>query len=266
MPRRTLPTLVVASALLVLAAGCSTDASDPERDAAAPDVTTTSVPAGPDTTAAPASSIRSLRYCEILAISPSAEGLGVQVYSTFPLNDCPDDLWQALDPTEAAATAGTPVAVANGPRYWTIDSVSRSTTDDVVRVDFGGLAMNRYASVSLPGPQAVTERYVVRSVDRQAVMTFFAGRQVYLLIDPTGATYAMQSWSQQVDPTLTEGDLAGLGDRLALPQGWRFATQTLDDDLVVEFGQRPAQVLQDDLSNTYSLVTPAVVPPAPAAP
>jgi hypothetical protein len=141
-----------------------------------------------------------------------------------------------------------------------IDAVSRSTTDDVVRVDFGGLAMNRYATVSLPDPHAVTERYVVRSVDRQAVMTFFAGKRVYLLIDPADAEYAMQSWSQQVDPTLDEDDLATLCDRLTLSDGWRFGSRVLDVNLVVAFGQRPAQVVQDDLSNTYSLVAPLVAP------
>jgi hypothetical protein len=199
-------------------------------------------------------SIRAKRYCEILAVSPSADGLEVEVYSTFPLNDCPDDLWRALDPAVIASDLGAAIALTNGPRYWTIDAVARTTTDDVERRDFGGLAMNRYASVTLPGPEAVTERYAVRQIDRKAIMTFFAGQQVYILIDPRGDEYVMQSWSQQVDTALAEEDLATLGERLALPEGWRFEARLLDADLVIEFGERPAQVLQDDLSNTYSLI------------
>jgi hypothetical protein len=250
---RTLRLVVVVVMAVPLVAGC---ASDPGDDTSASGQAGTSVPNEPGGAAPGATSIRSQRYCEILALSPTAESLNVEVYSTFPLNDCPEDQWRNLDTAAAAATTGAAIAIANGPRYWTIDAVSRTTTDDIMRVDFGGLPMNRYASVTLPGPQAVSERYVVRSVDRQAVMTFFAGQQVYLLIDPTGAEYAMQSWSQQIDPNLTEDDLAGLGERLALPAGWRFEPRLLGDDLVVEFGERPAQVVQDDLSNTYSLVTP----------
>jgi hypothetical protein len=253
MTGRTVRIAVSLTLALVLAVGAIGCGDQRTKDAAESESPRPGSEAGPWSGA---ESIRAKRYCEILAVSPSATGLEVQVYSTFPLNDCPDDLWRGLDPATLAAETGAPFALANGPRYWTIDAVSRTTSDDIERREFGGLAMNRYATVSLPGPQAVSERYMARSVDRKAIMTFFAGRQVYVLIDPEGAEYVMQSWSQQLDAGLDEADLASLGERLALPAGWRFEPRLLDADLVIEFGERPAQVLQDDLLNTYSLMAP----------
>jgi hypothetical protein len=65
----------------------------------------------------------------------------------------------------------------------------------------------------------------------------------------------MQSWSQQVDPTLEESDLSGLGERLELPDGWTFRSLTLTEELRVETVEADAVVLQDDLRNSYSKVT-----------
>ena len=41
----------------------------------------------------------------------------------------------------------------------------------------------------------------------------------------------MQTYSQVVDPTLSFDDLAGLGDRLRLPDGWSYRARVLDDEL-----------------------------------
>ena len=63
----------------------------------------------------------------------------------------------------------------------------------------------------------------------------------------------MQTYSQVVDPNLTLDDLPGLASRLKLPDGWRYETRTLTEPLVVDTTTRDANVLQDDLTNSYSL-------------
>lgn len=204
----------------------------------------------------PVGSIRGERYCEFLLITPTGAGLVAEVYATFPLNNCPADIWDAADTSEVAASAGVPLAMANGPRYWLIDTVSRVTTDDIVRRDLGGLAMNRYATVEIADFQLAEQRYTAQSVDRQAIMTFFAGSEIYVLVAPDGNQYVMQSFSQQVDAGLTEADLAALGDRLNLPTGWRYEVRVLTEDLVIDFGGQPARVLQDELQNSYSQIPP----------
>ena len=75
------------------------------------------------------------------------------------------------------------------------------------------------------------------------------------LVAADGTTYVMQTWSQQVDPTLSEADLARLGDRLQLPEGWTYRTRRLRAPLRVVTTAAPAHVLQDDLMNSYSQET-----------
>ena len=65
----------------------------------------------------------------------------------------------------------------------------------------------------------------------------------------------MQTWSQVVDPNLTRADLPKLADRLKLPQGWSYRPHVLTEELRVDTTSRAAQVTQDDLTNSYSLVT-----------
>lgn len=136
--------------------------------------------------------------------------------------------------------------------------MSRVTTDDVVRRELGGLAMNRYATVEIADRQSAEQRYTAQSVDRQAIMSFLAGSEVYVLVAPDGNQYVMQSFSQQVDAGLTEAGLATLGDRLDLPAGWRYEARMLNADLVIDFGGQPARVLQDELQNSYSQIPPGV--------
>ena len=65
----------------------------------------------------------------------------------------------------------------------------------------------------------------------------------------------MQSWSQKTDPTLAEADLAGLASRLHPPSGWTYQVRTLTSPLHVRTAATDAQVLQDDLNNSYSKQT-----------
>jgi hypothetical protein len=60
-----------------------------------------------------------------------------------------------------------------------------------------------------------------------------------------------------VDPNLSRADLPKLADRLKLPEGWSFQTRVLTEYLRVDTTSRAAQVIQDDLTNSYSLVTAA---------
>ncbi|MGA0820995.1 MAG: hypothetical protein ACO3Q5_10680, partial [Ilumatobacteraceae bacterium] len=61
-------------------------------------------------------------------------------------------------------------------------------------------------------------------------------------------------WSQQVDPDLSEEELTDLGRLLELPADWKFEAIELTSDLVVGASAQPAQVLQDELLNSYSLI------------
>ena len=226
------------------------------------EVASTDVPATDAPVASTANSTRGsmhgVRYCEILLISRKDDGIHGEVFNTFPLNECPDDQWKAIDTAAVAKAEGVLFAMPNGPRYWAMDSVTKSDATETYKKTFGEMDMNHYASVFIgTNPAAMQNPYTPRAVDRKAAFTFNAGTTVYMLRDAEGKTYVMQSWSQQTDPELTEDDLLTLAERLQLPEGWTYDHKTLTQEFVVETRAEDAQVLSDDLRNSYSYVTTA---------
>ena len=205
------------------------------------------------TTVPPNESMRGKRYCEVLLLGPSDEGISVTVWNSYPMGDCPDDQWRELDGAAIAAERGSALALLNGPRYWLMDLVDRAATD-VTSTTYGRIEMNQYATITISDPSSLGQRYTPQTVDRQSTFVFHTGQTVFQLRADDGRVFVMQSWSQQVDPTLAESDLASLADRLSLPAGWTYESVELTSDLVVGASAQPAQVLQDDLSNSYSLV------------
>lgn len=196
---------------------------------------------------------RGVRYGEVLAVYLRDSGLEAEVYGTQMLNDCPQELWETLDAAAIAADMGAVMVKLNGPRHWMLDGLGQKVAvlEPVLR-DFNGLTMRRIATVAL-GDNPAPMPYVERHVNRGAVFFFDAGKPVYELVNPDGLAYVMQAYCVGVDPTLTEEALPGLGERLALPEGWSYRTRILDDELVVDTTATIATVLQDELENTYTL-------------
>jgi len=257
--------LLISAALLAFSACGSSSNSDtttapdtsPAASTEAPAESTTGAPATSTTNPA-AANMHGLRYCEILLLNLQEDGIHAEVFNTYPLNDCPDDQWKAIDTAAVATDEGVVFASANGPRYWAMDSVVKADMTEVYKKSFGGMEMNRYASVFVgTNPADLLIPYSPHAVNRKAAFTFNTGTTVYMLHDAEGKTYVMQSWSQQIDPALTEKDLLTLADRLQLPDGWTYDYKTLTKEFVVETRAEDAQVLGDDLHNTYSYVATA---------
>ncbi|MCV7224620.1 hypothetical protein [Mycolicibacterium komossense] len=203
---------------------------------------------------APATGLRAGRYGEVLLLRQHADAFIADVYNSYGLNDCPQAQWSALDATRIAAENQALIAVLNGPRYWLMDSIAQQNAGDVPREirTFGGIAMFKAATVEIADPQPQLGGYAPHAVNRRTVFTFDAGSEVYELVDPDGTHWVMQSWSQQVDLTLVETDLAGLGTRLRPPPGWHYLVTSLSSALDVDTRNVDAAVLQDELLNSYS--------------
>jgi hypothetical protein len=262
----TKPSLFISALLMTLAACGSADKSTTTESIATEDtaieVVSTDVPATDAPTVSASNPAREgmhgVRYCEILLFSRKDDGIHGEVFNTFPLNECPDDQWKAIDTAAVAKAEGVLFAMPNGPRYWAMDSVMKSDATETYKKTFGEMEMNHYASVFIgTNPAAMQNPYTPRAVDRKAAFTFNAGTTVYMLRDAEGKTYVMQSWSQQTDTELAEDDLLTLGERLQLPEGWTYDHKTLTQEFVVETRAEDAQVLSDDLRNSYSYVTTA---------
>ena len=254
---RRLAVLSLAVALLVV--GCADDGDE--------GATTTTTVASSDGTTAPADEGEAAggtrlvvgeglaeRYCEVLAVTTTEAGLEAEVWGTQALNDCPQAAFDAIDPAAAAEQLGADLAVKNGPRFWVLDAIVGNGLAGSGEVEtLGGMAMRSIAIVELEASMADRSPFVETSVRRNTEFEFDAGTEVYELTAPDGSVYVMQSWTVEVDPDLTADDLAGLGGRLELPDGWTFTTRVLDQVLVVEDVDGIATVVQDELHNTYQL-------------
>src|ERR1700751_5103440 len=87
------------------------------------------------------------RYGEGLLVTPGEAGPQATVYNGYPLNDCPAELWSALDAQAIAAENGAAAALLNGPRYWLMNSIEKATQGPRMIKNFGGLDMLLQATV-----------------------------------------------------------------------------------------------------------------------
>jgi len=191
------------------------------------------------------------RYGEVLLVTPGEAGPQATVYNSYPLNDCPAELWSALDAQTIAAENGAAAALLNGPRYWLMNSIEKQPQGPQITKNFGGIDMIQQAIVLLSSMDPAP--YTVNQVSRNTVFVFDPGEEIYELIDPRGQRWVMQTWSQMADPNLSRADLPKLADRLNLPDGWSYQPRVLTETLRVDTRTQPAQVTQDDLTNSYSL-------------
>ena len=200
----------------------------------------------------PITGLSGKRYGEVLLVTPGEVGPQAAVYNSFGLNDCPAELWSALDPKAIAAENGAATALLDGPRYWLMNEIEKPTQGPRIVKNFGGIDMllesQTLLSAMNPAP------YTANQVHRHSVSTFDAGEEVYELQDPALRRWLMQTWSQIVDDNLSRADLPGLGERLDLPAGWTYQTRTLTTPLSIDTTTHAAQVLHDDLANSYSLL------------
>lgn len=199
--------------------------------------------------------LRDARYCELVAVHLTMNGLLASVFNTLGFDDCPADKWDALDRRELLRAFDTLAVVMNGPRHFIMDGITASgdtKTGEIISV--GGIVFAKRAEVSLSVHQAMGPSYTEQTIDRETTYRFDAGKPVFQLTAPDGAVYVMQSYAQIVDPKLTYADLAGLGSRLKPPAGWSYSTRTPDKDLLLA-AKGTAIVIQDELKNTYQKVT-----------
>jgi hypothetical protein len=201
----------------------------------------------------PVTGLSGKRYGEVLLVTPGEAGPQASVYNSYPLNDCPADLWSALDPQAIATENGAATALLNGPRYWLMNAIEKTQQGPRLIKNFGGIEMQLQATVLLTAVNPAP--YTANQVNRHTVFTFDAGEEVYELHDPAFRRWVMQTWSQIVDPDLSRADLPKLGERLKLPDGWTYHSRVLDSPLRIDTTTHAAQVLQDDLTNSYSLLS-----------
>src|SRR5271168_1438267 len=209
--------------------------------------------------------LRDYRYeeIELFAKDPLKKELYVTVYDTTGLNggddsrdSAPASLAQNLDAKRIAKQYKALSARIDPPYHWTIDWLA----DRVGTVrSFDGLNA-AWMGNSLAPSAAISAKPIARvayhptSTARTAVAGFKKGSEIYLLDDPKGQAWVMVSYKDM--PDLTIDKLKSLGDVLKLPQGWKFRTAALSNELILEPKAGSAGVIQDDKGNLYHLTGP----------
>lgn len=191
------------------------------------------------------------RYGEIIVVTGGPFNFTGHVYNTIGLNDCPEAQWKALSSQQLKNELHARAVILNGPRYFLMDSSEIINPGNVV--SFDGLQARFLADLAIPLSnvmQGGAQPYTENAVQRTTHYIFKKGRTIYELVSPQGTHYVMQSYSQIIDPTLSEADLVSLGSRLSLPLGWSYKTKVLDQDYVMQTSGT-AYVLQDNLKNSY---------------
>lgn len=199
--------------------------------------------------------MRGYRFCEVgLITGASQDNAIVNVWNTTGACDPIPDQFDALDGDNIARENGALRAWLNPVSHWMFDRLDvLEAGDDRTFEGITGTWMG-VASAAAITQAAVQGSYSPGYVSyRNNTFTFNKGSEVYLLDAPDGEVFVMQSFTPHWDQTLSEGNLAQLGSRLELPDGWGFRVETLDEDMEVSPAKHAnlAHVLQDNLHNVY---------------
>jgi len=186
----------------------------------------------------------------------------VSIYNTTGQNDgddtrdsAPQDYAAHVDPKKVAKKFQAVAAWTSPPRYWAVDWLA----DRVGAVrNFDGLDAawmgNGPAPESRLSAKPPSDAYRMEWFPRTAIEGFKKGAKVYLLDDPKSHTWVLTAYTGAHDTAVD--DLDSLGDRLKLPQGWKFRSVMLDKELILEAKGGYAASTQDDKGDVYHLAGP----------
>ncbi len=203
-------------------------------------------------------SMNGFRYCEILLTFENDNDTPVtEVWGTQGVGPCLDEAWYAIDPEALKVELEATAIRMNGPRYFVVDGAvdtappaETENTSAVQKIrNYGGIDIQQLATIS--GENAAEDAYQETLVERTVTWTFNAGTEIYELTDPNGDSYVMQSYSLIQDRSMSAEDLATLGNRLDLPDGWTYNARTLQEPLQIALVDGGAIVVQDEFENSY---------------
>jgi hypothetical protein len=205
--------------------------------------------------------LRGVIYCEVWLFrnDPASGQIAGVYYNTSALNNavdkkntCPDAMWDKVTVPSLEANFDILAAYKNGPRGWTMDSITLPVGPVVA---FNGLESRWMGQGLLPKGVSLASAhmapYTPLQSHRKSSMTFKKGQPVFILDDPQGTPWVMQAFGQLVDKSLTYDTLKDLGSKLKPAAGWKFRVAVLDKDLTVSTPKGYNWILQDELQNTY---------------
>lgn len=190
---------------------------------------------------------------EIFLLTEAGDHMDALVYNTTGFGPCPAAGFDAIDVERLAEETGSDLVWKNPRRFWMMDALTINIVGEPG--DFGGVKFNLVAKMQMPTgfdfeKDQSSMAYQPMQIRRVTTYEFRGGQPVFMLRSPDEITWVMQTFTDHVDHELTESELPGLAERLALPEGWEFKATTLDRDLTITTDGL-ANIVPDDLANMY---------------
>jgi hypothetical protein len=208
------------------------------------------------------SELRDYPYCEVIPDTVSGGTLTEHVFNTLPYGPCnPKKFTQITEQDIIAAYneaygGNSTSATINGPRHWVVDSITSTggVTSSGESLTVNGIEFGLAGQLQAPvgSPTIGTNPYVPNTIQRNTIYLFKKGTLVYELTDPSGKVYVMQSYSQQIDPSLSLRKLSGIGPTDQLPTGWKYAARRLTANLTLT-AAGSTTIVNDYYRNTYQI-------------
>jgi hypothetical protein len=198
--------------------------------------------------------VRGRRFCEVVLITDAGDDCAIaNVWNTTGASDPVPEQVDALSAETVARENGAMGAWLDPERQWLVDEADVwEAGDDMTFGDVTGTWVGAADAETLMRTR-IHGRYDPGYLRRDSTFTFHEGSEVYVLDAPDGEAFVMESFTRQWDPDLTEDNLAHLGGRLDLPDGWGFRTEVLQRDMKVSPAgpDKRAHMMQDNLHNVY---------------
>ncbi|TWT47771.1 hypothetical protein [Botrimarina hoheduenensis] len=208
---------------------------------------------------------RGRAFYELLFMNRQPDGSGLGVYHNSlgldleASNEVMDARFRALDADTLIKKYGGDGVIFNGPRRLVANSITGGIAwNGGEKTVIGTIPFRVLGVFETPSlDKAATEEppaYYVLTSKRTNSFKFHAGETVYELITPEGAVYTMFSLSLKIDPKNTIENLPTLGERLKLPEGWKFRSRKLDQEMILTStadSEPPNTIVLDELVGNY---------------
>src|SRR5215469_1976947 len=159
--------------------------------------------------------VRGYRFCEVGLITGTGQDTAIaNIWNTTSACDPTPELFDALDADAVAREHGALGVWLNPVRHSLFDRLDVwDVGDDRTFSGMPGTWMSVAGAADITKATAQGS-YEPRYVYRNSTVTFNRGTEVYLLVEPDGEVFIMQSFSRHVEPTLSEDNLRHLAGRL----------------------------------------------------
>ncbi len=165
-------------------------------------------------------------------------------------NDCPAERWSALDP-QALATERKRPPPLNGPAIGLMNAIEKAPQGPPVTKTFGGIEMLQQYGAAVIGEPCPIHRQPGQPQHGLCVQRRRRGLRT---AGPQGTALGDADVSQVVDLACPEPTCPKLGERLQPASRVVLSYPRAYQRLRVDTATRRPRVLQDDLTNSYSLV------------